>query len=171
MFISYINESRRLNRLNFDSFPGKRVYYSKIKNSLSIVVKIAFLTIFVTSVVYISKTDQVQYLTLLGVPVGLFLLNSIFQSIGRLLLKNPVFILKGESLYYIYTNEWYDIRNYHFSDEYIGRHNYYATYCMVDQNKTHILREKNWHLKDEEVFKSHVKYNQLILLKNQDSEN
>lgn len=165
MFLSYINEAKRLNRLGFESLTGKRMYYSKITNSLSLVLKTFFLVGFVALNGFIAFGDQLQFLILLSIPVDLLLLNSIFESIGKLLLKNPVFILKGEKLYYIHTNEWYDIRNYYFSDEYVGRHNYYATYCMFDQNKTCILREKNWHLKNEEVFKSHVKYNQLVLQK------
>lgn len=165
MFLSYINEANRLNRLDLESFAGKRMYYSKIKNSLSIALKTLFLVGFIALNAFIAFGDQLQFLILLSILADLFLLDSIVESIGKLLLKNPVFILKGEKLYYIHTNEWYDIRNYHFSDEYFGRHNYYATYCMFDQNKTCILREKNWHLKDEEVFKSHIKYNQLVLQK------
>lgn len=166
MFISYINASRRLNRINFDSFTGKRVYYSKIKNTISLVVKSLFLIGFIILSISITNKDQLQILFLSSILVGLFVLDSIFKSIGKLLLKSPVFILKGEELYYIHTNKWYDIRNYEFRDEYIGKHNYYATYCMFDENRARILEEKNWHLKDEEVFKSHVKYNQRILENN-----
>ncbi|MNJ83376.1 hypothetical protein D3C87_07940 [compost metagenome] len=166
MFVSYIRKAKRLNRMNFDSFTGKRVYYCKVKNTISLVVKVLFLLGFVALNLFTASKNDLQILILLSILVGLFLLDSIFESIGRLLLKNPVFVLKGEGLYYIHTNEWYDIRNYEFRDENIGKHNYYETYCMFDEKGTRILKEKNWHLKDEEVFKSHVKYNQRILENN-----
>ena len=87
----------------------------------------------------------------------------ILEIISMLLLKNPVFILQGEQIYYIRTNEWYPIMEHDFRDKKIGKLDYYETFCMYNRKDQLVLKEKNWYLKCEEEFKSHIKYNKLIL--------
>ncbi|TSJ46379.1 hypothetical protein [Fluviicola chungangensis] len=112
-----------------------------------------------------SKNEATLGFVFLMCLGGLLLLDSIFKSIGILLLKNPLFILNGKHLFYLRTNQSYDIRDYTFSDEYIGRTNYFGTFCMADKKRKRIITEKNWHLKNEEIFKSQLKYNKLLLKK------
>ena len=170
MFISRIKKTKELNRLDLSSYPGKRLYYNKTRNYVSLIFKIIIGVAFITSCALLNYTTKSEadlvyvFLILVG---GFFLVDSIFESIGRLLLKNPVLILKGESLFYLHTNKSYDIRNYYFTEEYLGKHNYYGTFCMFSNDKERIIAEKNWHLADEEVFKSQLKYNQLILSRDQ----
>lgn len=45
------------------------------------------------------------------------------ELIGNLIMKNPIFILKNEKLFYLKTNQWYDIYDYTFEDKMIGKHN------------------------------------------------
>ena len=165
MFFSHITETKRLNSLDLSGYAGKRCYYNKDRNYIFLIVKTILVILFPVSCIFIGtdgKEAALGYIFLMAFCC-LLLIDSIFESIGRLLLKNPIFILKGELLFYLHTQKSYDIRNHSFSDEIRGKHNYYETFCMFDKNKKQIFAEKNWHLKDEEVFKSQIKYNQLII--------
>lgn len=165
MFFSHITEARRLNRIDLSAYAGKRCYYNKVRNYISLIFKTIPIILFPVSCIFLGSGEKEAALGYLFLTAFfcLLLIDSIFENIGRLLLKNPVFILKGELLFYLHTQKSYDIRNHSFSDEMVGRHNYYETFCMFNKNKKRIFAEKNWHLKDEEVFKSQIKYNQLIL--------
>lgn len=166
MFLSHIRKSAKQNRLDLSSYRGKRVYYNKTRNYISLIIKIIVTIGFFVSCISLRGTSKNEaelgyvFLTLFGC---FLVLDSIFESIGRLQLKNPVFILKDENLFYIHTNKSYDIRNYHFIDERVGKYNFYETFCMLNKNKERIIAEKNWHLADEENFKSQLKYNRRML--------
>lgn len=167
MFFSHISETKRLNQLDLASYEGKRVYYDKARNYSSLITKIACVLFFLVTTIFMraNKNEAALGFIFLMCLGGLLLVDSIFKSIGNLLLKNPVFILNGKHLFYLRTNQSYDILNYSFSDEYIGRTNYYGTFCMIDKKGKRIITEKNWHLKNEEEFKSHIKYNKFLLAK------
>lgn len=161
MFPNFIKEARKLNRIDLSSVKGKRMYYNKIRNSSSLVV---FTTLYILFMMLsLSLEKGREFPLILCCVMGLVLIFYILRIIAMLMLKNPVFILQGDRIYYLDTNEWYPIMDYDFRDEYIGRHNYYGTFCMFDKKGEKIISEKNWYLKDEEEFKSHIKYNKLIL--------
>ena len=149
MFLSHLYETSRLNGFDLHSYEGKRVYYNKDRNYISVIAKIACgISLMITAIsMHNSKNEATLGFIFLACFGELLLLNSIFETIGRLLLKNPVFILKGEFLFYLRTNRSYDIREYTFADEYTGKHNHYATFCMFDKKGQRIIAEKNWHLK------------------------
>lgn len=161
MFINFIKDARKLNRIDLSSVKGKRMYYNKVRNSISLAVFVGLYVLFAMLSFSLEKGREFPIICVCA--AGLFLVFYLFGKIWMFLLKNPVFILQGDRIYYLLTNEWYPIMEYDFRDEYIGKHNYYATFCMFDKTGKRIISEKNWHLKDEEEFKSHLKYNKLIL--------
>jgi hypothetical protein len=162
MFENHIRETKRLNRLHLNSVKGKRMYYNKARNIFSLgVVGLLYFT-FTVLLISLSSAKEPMWLVF-GCLFILMMVLYILRTVSLLLLKNPVFILQGDQIYYIKTNQWYKIMEYDFRDEIMGRLNYYETFCMFDRNGKMVWSEKNWHLKDEEVFKSHLKYNKLIL--------
>lgn len=94
---------------------------------------------------------------------------SLFEAISRTLLNNPILILKHDKLYYLKTNQWYDITEFKFDDQYVTKYNFGLTYCMSDKNDRRIISIKNWYLKNPEDFKSLVKYNRILKLKDRNN--
>ncbi len=164
MIPNFIKEANQLNRIDVSLVKGKRMYYNKIRNVISLIAAVSFYVLMVIFSLSMEKGKELPLI--LCCLFGIFMILYILDKAGMLLLKNPLFILQGEKIYYLRTNEWYPIMDYDFRDEYIGKHNYYATFCMFNKKGERIIAEKNWHLKNEEEFKSHIKYNKLLLTKN-----
>lgn len=168
MFTSHIKEAKRLNRLDLSSQQGRHhVHYSKSRNLFSLIFSCLMVLFFLGCCFFLHWDEKDGEKTLAFLFISFFtifmLVDSIFESIGRLLLNNPVFILKGELLYYTHSNRPYDIRNYTFSEEYEGRYNWYGTFCMFHRNGEKEFGEKNWHLENEEGFKSQLRYHLFLL--------
>jgi hypothetical protein len=165
MFENYIRETKRLNRLDLNAVKGKRMYYNKTRNILSLGVVASFYLAFTVLLISLSNSKEPMWLVF-GCLFALILVLYILRVFSMLLLRNPLYILQGDQIYYLKTNQWYNIMEHDFRDEMLGKFNYYETFCMFDRNGKQIWAEKNWYLKDEEVFKSHLKYNKLILSRN-----
>lgn len=154
MKINPILRTKELNKLDLTNHPGIRFYYSKTKNWISI----AFLTVFAGFFIgLIFFTDEL-FLKILCLVSSLFLILFQFTHFNNILLKHPIFILDNTKLYYIHTNQWYDLDMHSFNNEIVGKNNYYLTFTVKDENGKQVLSENNWVLHDEDRFYKAVRY-------------
>lgn len=139
------------NRVNTKDIEGIRLYYSPIQSSIgAIVYGVLFILLIV---VFSLNIDSLLSFLILLIGVVLLPILSV-NHLARLLFKNPVLILDGNRLYYIFTDKWYDIMDYEFKDDESEESFYRSFYCMIDkEDRTFVFRLNNWHLHDEESFK------------------
>ncbi|MBC9812774.1 hypothetical protein H9Y05_09850 [Crocinitomicaceae bacterium CZZ-1] len=156
---NYLKEISTLNKIDLKEIKGHRLYYSVYKSVISLI--FSFVLIISSVFLIIMRIDN-NAITLLGFLALLLFLYEIQYPIGRLMLKNPIFILDQGKLYYLEYNKWYDITEYQFSEEIITNHNLSQSYCMTDKNNYRIFAENNWFFHAPENFKSKVRYQRLI---------
>jgi len=80
------------------------------------------------------------------------------EAFSIVIIRNPVFILQDDRIYYLKTKKWYELANYNFENKHIGKVNLHLTFCMLDLNKKIIFSENNWLIKNVSNFKDIVKY-------------
>lgn len=166
MFKNHIKDVLLLNKIDLINVGGNRLFYSKTKNIISSIFWL-FL-IFPPSYLFVSQINNNAW-ALLWLIATLMSIYSLFEAISRTLLNNPILILKHDKLYYLKTNQWYDITEFKFDDQYVTKFNFGLTYCMSDKNDRRIISIKNWYLKNPEDFKSLVKYNRILKLKDRNN--
>lgn len=161
MFVNPIKEIVALNKIDLEAVEGSRLYYSVYKNVLSLIFNLILVAFFIYS---IPLSDNIL-IKLLGPFFSLLFLYEAQKPIGRLMLKNPIFILNNGKLYYLKYDKWYDITEYKFSEEFDSRYNWSQSYCMTDRNNFRIFTENNWYFHVAENFKSKVHYQRLIKIR------
>lgn len=143
------------NTRELENLSGIRFYYSKLKTAISI--GILFLNIlFFIWLIFSKKLEE--GLIVFIVLIIILLLYGIYGLVGMILLKQPVFILDKTKLYYLKTNQWYDLDSHTFENRIRGRYNYYLTFCVKDKIGNELLRENNWFLNNEDGLISMIKY-------------
>jgi len=95
----------------------------------------------------------------------LLIVYSILEDLSKTIIKNPLFILENDKLYYLITNKWYDIFEYNFIDKMKGKYDYFETFIMSDKAGKIIFSEQNWYLKKEDNLKGYIKYRKLQKMK------
>jgi hypothetical protein len=141
-------EILNLNKIDLSKVEGERLYYSKYKSIISVVL----ISSLIVSTVFLlfSFTDNYTIRLCLFLAICFFTYN-IQYPIGRLLLKNPIFILNDGMLYYLEYNKWYDITEYCFSEEFATKTNYSKSYCMISKNNNEVFCENNWFFMHQRV--------------------
>lgn len=159
---NYLQEISALNKIDLKETKGHRLYYSTYKSVISLIFN---LVIIASSTYLIIMCIDNSAITLLGFLTLFLFLYEIQQPIGRLMLKKPIFILDQGKLYYLEYNKWYDITEYQFSEEFITKYNLSHSYCMTDRNNYRIFAKNNWFFHAPENFKSKVRYQRLIKIR------
>lgn len=165
MFFGPIKEAVALNKLDLAAVEGKKVYYSKIANWISLVWNVLVIGVLIYVPFAYLHSDKERYLILLLLLVIGLQFHTLIEIIARLIIKQPVLIMHDGQLYYLKTNTWYDVTKYTFKDESMGRYNYLETYCMYHRSGERIFAEKNWHLKNEDALKDFIRYVKLVHFK------
>jgi hypothetical protein len=166
MFKNHIKDVLLLNKVDLINVEGNRLFYSRTKNIISSIFWLIML--FPPLYLFVNQINNNAW-ALLWLIATLMSIYSFFEAISRTFLNNPILILKHDKLYYLKTNQWYDITEFKFDDQYITKYNFGLTYCMSDKNDRRIISIKNWYLKNPEDFKSLVKYNRLLKLKDRNN--
>ncbi len=162
MFKNHIKDVLVLNKIDLNNVEGNRLFYSRTKNIISSIFWIFMVLTTLFLVVSQIENNALAFLWLLATLMFFYFL---IEAISRVLLNNPILILKNDQLYYLETNQWYDITEYKFDDQYVTKYNFGLTYCMSDKNDKRIISIKNWYLNNPEDFKSLIHYNRLMKLK------
>ena len=155
MLENYIGEAIKLNRIQLDSFKGIQVFYKKSIHWFSLAGWVALIILLLVALKKNSNSFVFFCLPLV------YVLYNLTETIGRLLIKKPVFIIEENNIYYLKTNTWYNIANYQFQERSTGRINLFLTYCMIDRKGKAIFSEKNWWLEDTEKLKDQIRWIQL----------
>src|SRR5574343_96410 len=156
MFMNPIKKVLVLNEIDLNYVEGNRLFFSKKKNIISSVFWLTTILIILFLVIFQIHNNALIFLGLLTILMSIYFL---IEAIGRVLLKNPILILNNHQLYYLKSNQWYDITKCKFDDQYVSQYNFGLTYCMSDKDDTRIITIKNWYLKNPEDFKNLVNYN------------
>lgn len=161
MLTNSLKEISALNKIDLNEVEGHRLYYSGYKNIISLIFSLCLIAFSVSLI--IMQIDN-NAIALFGI-FTLLLIDKVQKPIGRLMLKNPIFILQQGKLYYLEYNKWYDITEYKFSEEFITKNNWSQSYCMTGKDDYRVFAENNWYFHSSEDFKSKVKYQRLVKIK------
>lgn len=155
MLKNHFRNIKEYNNRELENLSGIRFYYSKSKTKVTVAILILFVILFM----WMIFTENLgEGLVVFIVIVNLILLYAVYGLIGMILLEQPIFILDKTKLYYLKTNQWYDLDSHIFENKIQGRHNYYLTFCVKDKKGNQLLSENNWFLKDEDQLISAIKY-------------
>jgi hypothetical protein len=162
MLKNYLKEARNLNKIDLTSINGTKLYFSKLKNTLNSIV----FGLMIVNCAWLIHGSIENNATVLLFMIGLlFFLYLMLESLARVIYKNPVLILSEGKLYYIKTQTWYNIEEYKFEDQHIGRLNLNLTFCMIDRKDHRIFALNNWNLHNPEDFKSKLTYQRAMIFK------
>ena len=155
MFKNHIQEAKIFNTIIIENETGKKIYYDKIANYVSLFFKLLFTIGFFITIfdMYDSPLLLVSFIIFF-----LILLYDTTATVGRMIVDKPIFILNGDQLYYLKTNKWYNVQEYEFIDKFMGKYNFLQTFCMIDKTGNVVFSEKNWHLKNEDSLKYLIGY-------------
>jgi len=149
MLENFIKEARELNTYDLEQIEGYKLYYSKIKNILSLmyllpIISFGFYQIF-------GKTNNES--KLMGAFFVVLFLYMLVKTIGNLMVKNPVIILTRDKIYYLKTNQWYSLYDYELSDS------SYRTLAFRRKNANgyNEFAESRWELSSDDEFMSWLK--------------
>lgn len=144
MLENFIKEAQELNKYDLANIEGYKLYYSRIKNILSLLIYLAFIG-FGLFLIIIEKRNDDKLLGLFAIVLFLYML---VKTIGNLLLKNPVIILTRDKIYHIKTNQWYSLYDYELSDS------NYRTLAFRRKNATgyNEFSESRWELSSDDEF-------------------
>jgi hypothetical protein len=164
MIENYIKEALDLNKLDLEKIDGYKLYYSKIKSIISLLIN----TIMIGGGLFLFISDKRNGSALLGLLFVLFFIFSSLAPIGRLILKNPVFILTSDKIYYIKTNQWYSLKEYDFDDALLGSASasVYLAFSKKNNKGNVEFKERHWHLESGDEFRKMLKYYKLLLNRN-----
>ena len=146
MLENFIKEARELNTYDLEHIEGHKLYYSRIKNIISLityllVINFGFYQIF-------AKTNDES--KLFGAFLVVLFLYMLVKTIGNLMVRNPVIILTRDKIYHLKTNQWYSLYDYELSDS--G----YRTLAFRRKNATGYIEfaESRWDLSSDDEFMS-----------------
>lgn len=162
MLTNSIREILNLNKIDLTEAEGERLYYSKYKGVINVFLILSLIVSTLFLLFHFTGNYPVQLCLFLAIC---FFISNIQYPIGRLLLKNPIFILKDGMLYYLEYNKWYDITEYCFSEEFTTKTNYSKSYCMRTKDNYEVFCENNWFFHSNEKFKRKVNSQRLTKMK------
>ena len=142
------------NKMDTSKIEGIQLKYSFI---LALNGSILFVVMIVFSISLILDSLNSIKSCLIGITGLLFFGYLLQDYFSRLLFKNPILILDKNRLYYIYTNQWYDIMDFEFDNDNFNTVNTLrkSYFYMIDKKTGEkIFRLRNWYLFDEENFKT-----------------
>ena len=158
MRINPFRKTREVNDRDLTDYPGLRFYYSKPKTWISFTfIVILFLLILYQFCDLLIEKEEPYYILI----VVLLLIYIVTQSLGllsKILLKNPIFILDKTRIYYLKTDQWYDLKDHTFKNSIEDSHNYYLTLYVTDSSGKTVIVENNWLLSDEDLLFSSIRY-------------
>ena len=146
MLENFIKEARELNTYDLEHIEGYKLYYSKIKNTLSLLTYLCLIGFGL----FLIITDTRNEAVLLGVFSIVFFLYMLVKTIGNLMVRNPVIILTRDKIYYLKTNQWYSLYEYELDDM------NYKTLAFRRKNATGYIEfaESRWDLSSDDEFMS-----------------
>ena len=100
-----ISEALRLNRINFDHIEGQRFYYHPISSCLSFYFHLFLMVFFI----FYSATTSTHKYDLVSLVLIIWYTFSLVGMLHKIIFKNPIFILKGNQLFYTKSEKWYDL--------------------------------------------------------------
>ena len=162
MLTNSIREILNLNKIDLSKVEGERLYYSKYKGVINVFLILSLIVSTLFLLFHFTGNYPVQLCLFLAIC---FFISNIQAPIGRLLLKNPIFILNDGMLYYLEYNKWYDITEYCFSEEFATKTNYSKSYCMRSKDKYEVFSENNWFFHSNEEFKQKVNHHRLTKMR------
>jgi hypothetical protein len=166
MFENPFKETKHLNSIDLSSIKGTRLYYSKVKYIINVVV---FSLIMGLNLWLIFDSETSNTIVIFFIVSLLIFGHFLLQSISRLFHKNPLLILTGEKLYYLNNQEWYNLVDFVFEDRFYaspgGWPNLSRTFYMEDKNENKIFALNNWFLHNPDDFKRKLTYNRAMSLK------
>lgn len=151
MSILKIKDAIEQNKIPLSHIAGIKVYYSKLSAYFSICFFSGMLVLMMFALSRSNDPAMPWYLLI----ASLLLLLGVANSIGYIILKNPVFILEGERFYYLETNRWYNVHSHHFEQRSIGKHRYF---CMTDQAGKILIQENVNFLRSTEAIENQIKW-------------
>lgn len=153
MLKNHIRENLNLNKIQLEKHAGIKVYYRKWGQYLNLALLLGFLFFFSIMLKELIKSYTSFYFLLLYA----FFVYNLTEIIGRIILKNPIFILEGNRIYYLKTNCWYEVSEYKFEDKMDKR----SLFCMLDRKGKIIFSENNRFLENTDRLKNQIKWIQL----------
>lgn len=162
MLTNSIREILNLNKIDLSKVEGERLYYSKYKSIINFFLISSLILSTVYLLFHFTENYPVQLCLFLAIC---FFISNIQAPIARLLLKNPIFILKDGMLYYLEYNKWYDINEYCFSEEFATKTNFSKSYCMRSKDNYEVFCENNWFFHSNEEFKQKVNHHRLTKMR------
>lgn len=149
MLENFIKEARELNTYDLEHIEGYKLYYSKIKNTLSLLASLAIIGFGLYLIIIDTRNEAV----LLGVFSIVFFLYMLVKTIGNLMVRNPVIILTRDKIYHLKTNQWYSLYEYELDDM------NYKTLAFRRKNATGYIEfaESRWDLSADDEFMSLLK--------------
>ena len=162
MLTNSIREILNLNKIDLTEAEGERLYYSNYKGVINMFLILSLIVSTLFLLFHFTGNYPVQLCLFLAIC---FFISNIQYPIGRLLLKNPIFILNDGMLYYLEYNKWYDITEYCFSEEFTTKTNYSKSYCMRTKDNYEVFCENNWFFHSNEKFKRKVNSQRLTKMK------
>ena len=162
MLKNSIKETINLNKIDLAKVEGERLYYSKFKCVINVFLMLSLIVSTLFLLFHFTGNYPVQLCLFLTIC---FFISNIQAPIARLLLKNPIFILKDGMLYYLEYNKWYDITEYCFSEEFATKTNFSKSYSMRSMDNYEVFCENNWFFHSNEKFKRKVNSQRLTKMK------
>lgn len=158
MNINPLKSSKKFNNRDLTDFPGLRFYYSKPKSWISFTFTV-MLFLFVLYLFFnlLSEKEELFHIFIVLILL-IYIVIQGFGFLSKILLKNPIFILDKTRIYYLKTDQWYDLEDHTFTNSIEGSHNYYLTLYVTDSNGKRVIVEKNWLLSDEDRLFSSIRY-------------
>ena len=146
MLENFIKEAWELNTYDLEHIEGYKLYYSKIKNIISLLTYLGLIGFGL----FLIITDTRNEADLLGVFSIVFFLYMLVKTIGNLIVRNPVIILTRDKIYYLKTNQWYSLYEYELDDS--G----YRSLAFRRKNATgyNEFGESRWDLASDDEFMS-----------------
>lgn len=155
MFTNYFKNTKYLNTIDLENQSGIKIYYDKTSIVISLVIYSSFFII--TSIFFLQLLRDKPYGFIALLVIFLYL-DKILKLLEKLYIKNPIFILSEEKLYYLFSNTWYSIADHTFVDRMTTKYDIFETFCVLDKKEYTIIRERNWYFKKIDQMKARIKY-------------
>jgi hypothetical protein len=149
MLENFIKEARELNTYELEHIEGYKLYYSRIKNILSLLTYLALIGFGLFLIISDTRNEG----KLLGLFSFVFFLYMLIKTIGNLMLRNPVIILTRDKIYHLKTNQWYSLYDYELSDS----SNRTLAFRRKNANGYNEFAESRWELSSDDEFMSLLK--------------
>lgn len=160
MSFSLISSAKKYNAIDLSGIKGLHVFYNKILVRLQFAGLIIFVSagIFAQFFFLIKGFYALNFLLVIPLVLGGYFGWKSF--VYKVFTVNAVFILSESKLYYLKTNNWYDVLDYTFEDNFFLREELASYYTMSDKQNRIIFEEKSLDLKQDQLekLKGHIRY-------------